>query len=208
MAIRDLQWHQLTRGPASDLHPAWSPDGTRIAFVSDRDGDWEIYVINVDGTGIRQLTFNDDWDSYPDWSPSGTQLAYTSRQDGNYDLYVVDVSSGAVRRLTTNPHTDAHPAWSPGGQHIAYTVVIAQGGTLRREIGILDLEDLSYTRRTPFSRQGRALYSFPDWSPDGRWIVFTSEVDGDQEIYLAPMDGELMVNLSDAPAVSDFGPVW
>lgn len=208
MSLEDSIWHPVTNGPADDLHPAWSPDGTRLAFVSDRDGDWEIYVANVDGTGVRQLTFNDHWDSYPDWSPDGTRLAFTSRQDGNYDLYLVVVSNGELQRLTANPYTDAHPAWSPGGQQIAYTVVIPQGGSLRREIGILDLDDLSYTRRTPFSQRGQALYSFPDWSPDGRWIVFTSEVDGNQEICLAAMDGDLVVNLSIAALASDYGPAW
>jgi TolB protein len=208
MSSDGTDWQQITFDLSDELHPVWSPDGARLAFVSDRDGDWEIYVINVNGTGLRQLTHNDDWDSYPDWSPDGAQLAFTSRRDGNYDLYLVDLSSGALQRLTTSPYTDAHPSWAPGGQEIAYTMVVADGNSLRREIGILDLRNPSHPRRTLFSLQGSAMSSFPDWSLDGRWIVYTSEESGNQDIYLAPVSGELTVNLTDGSLASDFGPGW
>lgn len=202
------QWAQLTSDSGHDIHPVWSRDGSRIAFVSDRDGDWEIYVINTDGTGLRQITFNDVWDSYPTWSPDDTQLAFTSRQGGDYDLYVVDLNTGELRRLTANPYTDVHPAWAPSGDEIAYTTVIAEGGALRKEIAILNVRNPSYPRRVTVSEPGEGLNSYPDWSPDGQWIVFVSDRDGDGEIYIIPASGGLTMNLSQATGSNEGSPTW
>lgn len=201
-------WRQLTSGPARDIHPVWSPDGSRIAFVSDRDGDWEIYVINVDGTELRQVTFNDAWDSFPTWSPDSTRLAYTSLRTGNYDLYLTDLTTGIDQRLTTSPYSDAHPSWVPGGDEIAYTRVVPGFGALLREIGVLNIYDPTNPRLVTESKPGEARNGYPEWSPDGRWIVFVSERDDNQEIYLIPSKGGWAANLSNAPSSSDTAPAW
>lgn len=208
MSAAGGQWTRLTHHPADDIHPVWSPDGSRIAFVSDRDGDWEIYVVNADGTGLRQVTYNGAWDSFPSWSPDSTRLVYTSRRTGNYDLFLFDLTTGVDEQLTVSPYSDAHPSWSPGGDEIAYTMVIAEGGQLLREIGVLNIYDPAHPRRVTESEPGQAFNGYPDWSPDGRWIVFTSERDGNDEIYLVAARGGWASNLSSAPASSDRGPAW
>ena len=83
----------------------------RIAFMSDRDWHWEIYVMDADGGNLLNLSNNDfdDWD--PSWSPDGKRLVFTSNRDGNYEIYVMDADGDNQQKLTNNPHGDANPAW-------------------------------------------------------------------------------------------------
>lgn len=92
----------------------------RIAYASDEDGDWDIYVINPDGTGRKALTANAVEDREPAWSPDGRTLAYISRQDGDVEVYCVNADGTGRRRLTRNPGVDHSPVWSPNGKQIAF----------------------------------------------------------------------------------------
>ncbi len=87
---------QLTDNDDWDWFPAWSPDGTRIAFESDRDGDDEIFVMKADGTQVRQLTDNDDRDSGPAWSPDGKHIAFVSNRYGNSEIFVMNADGTDV----------------------------------------------------------------------------------------------------------------
>ena len=89
MAADGSQPTRLTRNSARDLSPAWSPDGTQIAFDSYRDGNWEIYVMAADGSQPTRLTRNDAIDGIPAWSPDGTQIAFMSDRDGDFEIYVM-----------------------------------------------------------------------------------------------------------------------
>ena len=112
----------LTNNSAEDYSPAFSPDGSKIAFESYRDGDGEIYVTDVDGTNLKKLTKNAVPDLYPDWSPDGQRIAFTSYRSSNYDISVMNASDGTGRtRLTRNATSDFAPAWSPNGKKIAFT---------------------------------------------------------------------------------------
>jgi WD40-like Beta Propeller Repeat len=97
--------------------PVWSPDGRRIAFTSRRDGNWEVYVVNADGSGQRRLTRNAAGDFAPTWSPDGRKIVFERRRDVNPmggGLYVVNADGSGQRRLTRDGQ-DA-PAWSPDGR--------------------------------------------------------------------------------------------
>jgi Tol biopolymer transport system component len=89
-------------------------DGTKIAFQSDRDGNFEIYVMDADGSDPVNLTNNPAYDAQPAWSPDGTRIAFHSYRDGNYEIYVMGADGSNPVRLTDNPEGDGYPAWSPG----------------------------------------------------------------------------------------------
>ena len=192
---------RLTNNSADDWHPAWSPDGARIAFVSDRDGNDEIYVMNADGSGVRRLTNNSANDRYwyPAWSPDGARIAFTSSRDGNEDIYVMNADGSGVRRLTNNFADDWVPAWSPDGTRIAF-------GSER------DGNDEIYVMNADGSGVRRLTNNFADdwyysWSPDGTRIAFGSDRDGNDEIYVMNADGSGVRRLTNNSA-NDLLPAW
>jgi Tol biopolymer transport system component len=117
---------RLTNDPGFAFAPRWSPDGTRIAFSSGRDGDEEIYVMNADGSNVERLTQNPGSDHFPAWSPDGLRIAFTSDRDldpeiDGRDIYVMNADGSNPIRLTDDPAYDTGPAWSPDGSRIAFT---------------------------------------------------------------------------------------
>ncbi|MEW6215632.1 MAG: chitobiase/beta-hexosaminidase C-terminal domain-containing protein, partial [Nitrospirota bacterium] len=99
--------------PAEDNHAAFSPDGSKIAFSSYRDGNYEIYVMDADGTGQTNLTNNPGIDVWPAWSPDGTKIAFASFRDGNQEIYVMNADGTGQNRLTYNPAQDVRADWGP-----------------------------------------------------------------------------------------------
>jgi WD40 repeat protein len=107
-------------GPASDYWPRFSPDGTKIAFGSNRDQDFEIYEMNRDGTGQRRLTHSAGIDMRPVYSPDGQSICFTSNRDGNYEIYVMRADGSQIERVTTNSERDDFAIWSPDGKSLVY----------------------------------------------------------------------------------------
>jgi Tol biopolymer transport system component len=86
---------------------------TKIAFVSGRDGNYEIYIMNADGSEQKRLTNNPASDMKSSWSPDGKKIAFHSDRDGNYEIYVMNADGSEQKRLTDNPADDMNPSWSP-----------------------------------------------------------------------------------------------
>jgi Tol biopolymer transport system component len=103
----------LTRSASTDLKPAWSPDGSSIAFTSDRDGDIDVYLMDPTGTNTRQLTLNDAVDGYPSWSPDGAWLLFDTPAQGATDICALPVEGGGGVDLTPDsPALDAVTSWT------------------------------------------------------------------------------------------------
>ena len=107
----------LTDSPSEDALPIWPPDGVRIAFESERDGDAEVYIMNADGSGQTLLSNDLNFAEDPAWSPDGLQIAFVSDLPGN--SYVMNGDGTGQARLTVNSTGDLSPAWSPDGRLIA-----------------------------------------------------------------------------------------
>lgn len=164
----------LTNRPlAFDAHPAWSPDGSRIAFESTVDGRRAIWVMQADGQGLRRLTdlTGPAMETAPAWSPRGDRIAYASDRDGNPEIYVVGVDGTGNRRLTDNPAGDAVPSWSPDGARIAF--VSDRDG--QPGIWAMAADGSAPARLVPGPVDPG---SKPAWAPDGRSIAFASDRDG------------------------------
>ncbi|MBN1430502.1 MAG: PD40 domain-containing protein [Anaerolineae bacterium] len=109
----DVGQLRLTNDPAYDYEPTWSPDGSRIAFVSERDGNPEIYIMNADGTDKRRLTENSYADTTPAFSPDGKWIAFISRRDDKWDVYLMGLNGKNERRITKTPENEFDPNWMP-----------------------------------------------------------------------------------------------
>ena len=96
--------------------PAYSPDGRKICFGSSRTGDFEIYLMNADGSEVERLTRSPGLDVRPAWSPDGSRIAFTSNRDGNYEIYIMNADGSNPRNVTRAPARDDHAAWHPDGR--------------------------------------------------------------------------------------------
>lgn len=190
----------LTNDPRLDVDPAWSPDRSRIAFASDRDGNFEIYSMNANGTNLVRLTSNLAVDRNPDWSPDGSRIVFESDRPGNQEIYVMNADGSNQVRLTESPSADIHPAWSPDGTRIAF----ASDRAAPFSIFAMNPDGSNVTRLT--------VASFPEvrpaWSPDGARLAYTSALSPTQNvIYVMNADGSgrtLLTNEFDDLA----GPAW
>lgn len=102
----------LSEDKVLSYFPALSPDGSKIAFTSNRDGNPDVYVMNTGGGGIQRITDDGGIDEYPTWSPDGQWLAFHSNRDGDYDIYIARPDGSDTRRLTNNKVDDTQPSWS------------------------------------------------------------------------------------------------
>lgn len=191
---------QLTDDPSEDVDPAWSPDGSRIAFASSRSGNRQIYVMDADGDALTQISFDFENDR-PIWLPSGGQIAFrTSDGKGFWWWRIIDIDTEGISQLTepSFDHFFQTPAWSPDGQLIAYMSLEeqAQRNDGSSQIHIRDKDgtnDVALTNDTWVNIK-------PIWSPDGGKIAFLSERDGDYDIfalYVMDKDGENVRRLTE-----------
>ncbi len=180
---------QLTTNKVDDMTPAWSPDGTKIAFASD----YQIWVMNADGTGLKRLTPEDGSSNIePSWSPDGKMIAFSSIGQGvkNTDIDAMKADGTGLIQLTKGPADNFQPAWSPDGTKIAFTC----GDSQDYWICMMNADGSGQTK---LKLEGRIA---PTWSPDGKMIAYLgyqsgmfclARPDGSGEICHFGADGSL-----------------
>jgi TolB protein len=201
---------RLTDDPEGNFEPAVSPDGEHIAFVSSRDGNAEVYRMRADGSGEQRLTAFHRDDVSPRWSQDGRWIAFVSSREGDDRIFLMRPDGTGQRKLNREGDTpesasmadlqEGDLAWSPDGQRIAHTTRERSG---RTRIWVTDVDT---GERTPLT-DGASRDEMPTWSPDGRYLAFVSDRDGDPELYLMRADGTAPTRLTRAPG-ADWLPRW
>lgn len=191
--------------------PAWSPDGARIVFRSNRDGDADIYTMSADGTDVRQVADMAGDERYPSFSPDGSQILFQSNADGDRDIYVMNADGSGRRQLTVNDVIfDSAPMWSPDGREIAFERMDAEtsqtSGAIHDsgEIHVMDAAGGNVRRLTTNAVHDEG----PAWSPDGQSLVFTSErEDPAGDIWVMGADGAGARKVAGSAAIEE-SPDW
>ena len=158
----------LTNDPATDVTPTYSPDGTKIAFVTNRDGNNEIYQMNSNGGSPIRLTTDPASDTAPDYSPNGASIIFISNRDGNNEIYRMDANGLNPVRITNDAANQNHPSYSPDGQKIVYMVSAPMTATKLYSM------NADGSNQQPFPDDGALsnYYNRPSYSPDGSKIIF------------------------------------
>lgn len=191
-----------------DFDPRWSPDGTRIAFTSMRDGRPQAYVINSDGTNPVNLSDKITAESNPAWHPDGSWIVFMSYRAGYPDLYMLEYPDTAELRFTLNEDRDgSHPDFSADG-----TLVLFQrhvGGIPRLYVKVFEDRDLLARQVCPESPFATYPMAEARWSPDMQWFIFETWPEGDDhEIALIAASCGQFQLLTDAVPGYDFDPDW
>ena len=233
---------RLTYSQYADNEPMFSPDGRLIVFVSQRAGGHKLFIMNADGSDQRQLTDGQADQEYdPYFSPDGQWIIYSSSRGGRYELWLIQPDGMSLRQLTSGPNAKNLPAWSPDGQWIAYNSVEAEGDVIKiiRPDGtddrvLLQQEDAYVSGWSG----GRILFVAPTGAKtdiysmnldgtdiwqltsdpandkgaygtlDGRFIIFNSARDGNDEIYVMRPDGSGQTRLTFNTGGNDFMATW
>ncbi len=202
---------RLTSNSFEDYWTAWSPgtphwagfpsqseglnlplqDGSKIAFNTNRDGNYEIYIMNADGSNAVRLTNHTEKDIGPSISPNGKKIAFTSARDGNLELYVMNIDGTGLKRLTNTPHKEYNPQWSPDGKKLVYYYEKGDG---KDQIYIVNVDGTKPKNIT----NNTANNFFPAWLPNGREIVFTSNLDSVEAVYSIKTDGSGLKKINTA----------
>jgi len=242
---------QLTSGLGQDREPSFSPDGTRIAFISDQDGNQEIYVMSVDRSGSRRLTFTPDiQEDLPSFSPDGSKIIFGSINGHDEELYMMNTDGSQIQNICNAPNSnegrprfssssllitfdsdrngnweiytarlqvdeladvkqvtnrpdfvDRLPSFSPSGDLILFRAQAAGRGAESSRIHLARID----------GSVARLSAEYADWypamSPNGKWIAFVSDRDGNSEIYVMDLNGSNVTRLTNNPA-SDQDPAF
>jgi tol-pal system beta propeller repeat protein TolB len=181
---------------------AWSPDARQIAFTSHRDGNYEIYVMNADGSAQKRLTYSGHTSYGPAWSPDGKQIAFTSNKDWNtVQVYVLDADGTNQKCLTVpqvkSEHFSRGPTWSPDGKQIGFT-------SNRDGIEVVYLMNADGSDQKRIAEADHGFMCLPQWSPDGIQFVFV----GRKGIFLIDALGTNLRQLTTHGPMGDWNPRW
>ena len=172
----------LTNNTVADQDPAWSPDGSKLAFYSGQGNNQGIYIMNVDDLSQIGIVINNAINREPAWSPDGAKIAFSSNRDGNFEIYVMNANGSNQTRITYNNAYDVLPSWSPDGNMIAFSsnrsgnweiyVMNSDGSNLMNLTNNIDREEMG-----------------PAWSPNGSKILYETHQSGNYSLQIMNPDG-------------------
>ncbi len=172
---------QLIETTREDSRGAWSPDGTMVAFNSDRTGDMNIWLHTLEDGSTRQLTTGPGGDYQPNWSPDGEWITFFSSRAGHLDIWSMDVATGTLRQLTDRSASDINPFFSPNGEHIAF--YSDERG--RSEPWVMKQDGSGIRPMASMYISGHFLR----WSPDGKNVIFPSPDEHMGGLWSVPITG-------------------
>lgn len=171
----------------SNSAPAWSPDGTRLAIVLTKDGNSQIYLVNADGSGVQRLLYSSGIDTEPVWSADGQFIFFTSDRGGGPQIYRTTSSGGDVQRITFEGNYNVSPRVSQDGRTLAF-ITRREG---RFQLATLDLPTRQMQVLTDSSKD-----ESPSFAPNGRMILFATEVGRRGVLSAVSVDGRIKQRLS------------
>lgn len=188
-------------------YPAISPDGTKLAFMSNADGDFDIYVMSINERKLAKLTNTDSRDGTPVWSPDGKKIVFQSFRDGNSQVYVMNADGSNPVNLSNNGAHEEHPFWSSDGSKILFCS--NRGGIAESNSGNIDIYEMnadgSNVKRITHTPE---VETYASWSPDGSKIVCRRITPGNNwEVFMMNSDGTNEVNLTNSELVQGW-PAW
>jgi TolB protein len=188
-AVTGQALRQLTDDPANEVMPAFSPDGSRVAFASDRSGNWDIYIKDVAGGQAVQITRDATDDIHPSFSRDGQKLIYSTfgTQSGQWEMVIIDLNSPSTKRFIGH---GLFPSWSPTKDKIVFQRA-RQRGTRWFSIWTIDLVDGEPMSPTEIAASSNAAAITPDWSPDGKQVVFCTVIDPDADDNTGPRQADI-----------------
>jgi PKD repeat protein len=200
----------LTNHPAHYWEPKWSPDGTRIAFASDRDGPRDLYVMNADGSGVVRIVTGAGTALqhlvWPAWSPDGARIAFASDRDGPLDLYVTHADGSGAVRVGTGVGMAWQPTWSPNNGRLAFACIVgpvpSPWTTGNHDVCAINADGSGFARLT----SDPGTETSPDWSPDGARILFLTDRYGGFELAVMNPDGSGVTRVG--PGITADAPTW
>lgn len=170
---------------SSAAHAATFPGGNgRIAYASSQSGNYDIYLMNADGSGKRRLTSDPGTDTQPSFSADGARIVFASNRDGNYDIYSMNADGSGLTRLTTDPGNDTQPTFSPDGTRIAFVSI--RFGSWYTDLFLMNADGSDQTRIV--SEGG--VEETPTFSPDGTRIAFVRTRQANKDIFTVGISGE------------------
>ncbi len=199
--VDGTQYQRLTTWPYVEDTPAYSADGTKVAFECDVSANYEIYSMNANGTGIVRLTNDPHDDGQPAWSPDGTRIAFVRQNVSDLDIWVMNADGSGAADLTSRPTSlETNPAWSPDGRKIAFASMRAGNW----DVYVMDVDGTSQMALT----SDTSIDDSPDWSPDGARIAFVSDRVGDiRRVWTMDADGGSQTQLTTG-LEGDNNPAW
>lgn len=197
----------LTTDPlVEDTTPNWSSDGKQIAFASNRNGNMDIFVADDNGVQPDPLVMTPGRDIHPAWSPDDAWIGFETNRDGNWEIYMVRNDGTGLTNLTNHPSNDGNIAWAPNGSEIAFVSdrdSNPSAAAVNLDIYLMNTDGSNLRRLT--NHPGKDV--FPSWSPDGQYLVFRSDRNGNNEIYRISRHGTELRRLT-ANTVNDDQPTW